>query len=220
MSDQEELSDDEIEKKRKARVFCFVDDAEIAGFDRAYMAMMNELRKRRTSMYIDENNVLQYIHGANWVRAGRDEDDGPAMQTLSTEWTVPFKALADNDLALIEDGLNKTVEALSAQFARSIYSVVGAAAEKVGNVVSRSETGSNAQSFLEMLKKIEFGVDRDGNVSLPQMHVGPDMGEKLLEELKAQPPEFSEEVERVKAERTQLALQKEAERKAKFKAGP
>ncbi len=100
---------------------------------------------------------------------------------------------------------------------RHIYSVVGAAAEKVGNVVSNSETGSSAQSFLQMLKKIEFSVDREGNVSLPQMHVGPDMGKKLLEELSAQPPEFSEEVERVKAERTELALHKEAERKSKFK---
>lgn len=218
MSDQEGLCQDELEKKRNARVFCFVDDAEIAGFDRAYMVMMNDLRKRRTDMYINEDNVLQYIHGANWVCAGRGKDNEPAMQTLSTEWAVPFKALADNDLTWIEAGLHKTVEALSAQFAHSIYSVVGAAAEKVGNVVSNKETGSNAQSFLEMLKKIEFGVDRDGNVSLPQIHVGPDMGEKLLEELKAQPPEFSEEVERVKAERTELALQKEAERKAKFKA--
>jgi hypothetical protein len=217
MSDQKELSEEEIEKKRKARVFCFVDDEEIAGFDHAYLVMMNDLRKRQTSIYFDDSNVLHYIHGANWVRAGRD-DAGPAMQTLSTEWSIPFKALADNDLTLIEAGLHQTVEALSAQFAHSIYSVVGAAAEKVGNVVSNKDTGSNAQSFLEMLKKIEFGVDRDGNVSLPQMHVGPDMGEKLLEELKAQPPEFSEEVERVKAERTKLALQKEAERKAKFKA--
>jgi hypothetical protein len=218
VDDHEEPSHEKIEKRRKARVFCFVDNAESAGFDRAYISMMNDLRKCQTSMYISENNVLQYIHGANWVRAGRDKDDAPAMQTLSTEWTIPLKALADNDLALIEAGLYKVVEELSGQFARSIYSVVGAAAEKVGNIVSNEETGSNAQSFIEMLKKIEFGVDRDGNVSLPQMHVGPEMGEKLLAELMAQPPEFGEEVERVKAERTALALQKEAERKAKFKA--
>ena len=106
---------------------------------------------------------------------------------------------------------------MSGQFARSIYSVVGAAAERVGNVVSNKETGSTAQSFLAMLKKIEFGVDRDGNVSLPQVHVGPDMAEKMINELQSQPPEFGEEVERVKAQRSEQALQKEAERKAKFK---
>lgn len=218
MNDQEELSDDEIEKKHKARVFCFVDETEIAEFDRSYLAMINDLRKQRTSIYIDDNNVLHYIHGAKWVHVGRDEEDGPSLHTLSTEWTIPFRALADNDLTLLETCLIKTVDALCAQFAHSIYSIVGAAAEKIGNVVSTNETGSNAQSFLEMLKRIEFGVDRNGNVSLPQLHVGPEMADKLLAELKAQPPEFGEEVERVKAERTELALRKEAERKAKFKA--
>ncbi|WP_334655834.1 hypothetical protein [Sphingomonas panaciterrae] len=218
MDDHEELNQEKIEKMRASRVFCFVDDAQINGFDRAYMVMMNELRKRQTEMFIDENNVLQYIHGGNWVRPGHDDDDAPAMQTLSSEWTIPFVALADNDLTLIEAGLSKNVEELSGQFIRSIYSVVGAAAEKVGNIVSNKDTGSSAQSLLEMLRKIEFGVDRDGKVSFPQIHVGPDMGEKLLAELEAQPPEFGEEVERVKAERMALALQKEAERKAKFKA--
>jgi hypothetical protein len=68
-----------------------------------------------------------------------------------------------------------------------------------------------------MLKKVEFGVDREGNVCLPEMHVAPDMAEKIVNELKSQPPEYSAEVERLKAERSEQALQKEAERKAKFK---
>jgi hypothetical protein len=217
MSDPIEVTEEEIEKRRNARVFCFVDDDKIRGFDRAYTMLMRELHKRQTSMYVNEDNILHYNHGANWIRSAREDDEGPQMQTLSTEWSIPFQSIVDNDLSLIETGLRNAVESLSAQFARSIYSVVGAAAERVGNVVSEKETGSGAQSFLEMLKKIEFGVDRDGNVSLPEMHVGPDMAEKLINELKSQPPEFGEEVERVKAERSELALQKEAERKAKFK---
>lgn len=218
MTDKIEATEEEIEKRRNARVFCFINDKEIRGFDRAYTMMMRELNKRHTSMYINENNTLHYSHGANWVRSAREDDVGPQMQTLSTEWSIPHQSIVDNDLSLIETGLRNAVESLSAQFARSIYSVVGAAAERVGNVVSDKETGSTAQSFLEMLKKIEFGVDREGNVSLPQVHVGPDMAEKFVNELKSQPPEFSEEVERVKAQRSELALQKEAERKAKFKA--
>jgi hypothetical protein len=217
MSDLVEITAEEIEKRRNARVFCFVDDEEIQGFDRAYRLMLRELHKRQTSMYMNEDNILHYSHGANWVRSAREDDEGPKMQTLSTEWSIPHQSIVDNDLSLITSSLQNAAESLSAQFSRSIYSVVGAAAERVGNVVSNKETGSTAQSFLEMLKKIEFGVDREGNVSLPQMHVGPDMAEKLINELKSQPPEFSEEVERVKAERSELALQKEAERKAKFK---
>lgn len=207
-----------LEKRVSSRVCCFVDDDEIHGFDNAYMRMMRELHKRQTSMYIKEDNVLHYQHGANWIRSAREGHEGPQMQTFSTEWSMPFQSIVDHDLSLIESGLWNAVNELSAQFAESIYHVVGAAAERVGNVVSNTETGSTAKSFLEMLKRIEFGVDRDGNVSLPEMHVGSNMAEKLINELKSQPPEFSEEVERVKAERSNLALQKEAERKAKFRA--
>jgi hypothetical protein len=217
MSDPVEVTEEEIEKRRNARIFCFVDNEEIQGFDRTYTMMMRKLHKRQTSMYMEEGNILYYNHGTNWIRSAREDDDGPQMQALSTEWSISFQSIVDNDLSLIETGLRNAVDSLSAQFARSIYSVVGAAAERVGNVVSDKETGSTARSFLEMLKKIEFGVDREGNVSLPAMHVGPEMAEKLMNELKSQPPEFSEEVERVKAERSELAIQKEAERKAKFK---
>lgn len=192
MSDQVEVTEEEIEKRRNARVFCFVDDEEIQGFDGAYALMMRELHKRQTSMYMNEDNILHYRHGANWIRSARKDDAGPQMQTLSTEWSIPHQSIVDNDLKLIETGLRNAVESLSAQFARNIYSVVGAAAERVGNVVSNKETGSTAQSFLEMLKKIEFRVDKEGNVSLPQIHVGSDMAEKLMNELKSQPIEFSE----------------------------
>jgi hypothetical protein len=218
VTDPNDISDDEIQKRRNARVLCFVDENEIEAFDRAYVTMMRELHKRRISMYVNEDNVLHYSHGANWIRSAREDDEGLQMETLSTEWSTPHQSILENDLSLITTSLRDAVESLSAQFARSIYGVVDAAAERVGNIVSDLETGSTAKSFLEMLKKIEFGVDRDGNVSLPSMHVGPGMAEKLLNELESQPPEFSEEVERIKAERTELALKKEAERKAKFKA--
>ena len=71
--------------------------------------------------------------------------------------------------------------------------------------------------MLEMFRKLELGVDRDGNVSMPQIHVGPELYARLPEEMSKVPPELSAEIERVKAEKIKEALDREAERKGKFK---
>ena len=136
---------------------------------------------------------------------------------MSAEWTIPFKDIADNDLSLIARSILPLNEEIERQFARNMYGLVGAAAEKVGNVVDAKASGSIAASMLEMLRKIEFGVSRDGTVSMPQIHVGPDMAERIAKELKNVPPEIEAEFKEVKAKKVEDALDREAERKAKFK---
>jgi len=139
------------------------------------------------------------------------------MQTISAEWLIPNKDIAENDLSVIERCVMPVSESMQRQFAENMYNFVGAAAESVGNVVDAREQGSIAQGLMAMWRKIEFGVDRDGTVSMPQMHVGPQMYERILTDLHEQPPEFSIEVEEIKAEKIKAALAREAERKAKFK---
>jgi hypothetical protein len=217
MVDQIELSEEEIEKRRNARVFCFVDDEIVHGFERAQMKMLNELNKLRTSIYINDNNALAYSHGSKWVHTAQEGETEAQLQTFSAELIIPNQSIVENDLGLISRVLVTISESMSNQLATSILSVVGAAAEQAGNVVSDKETGSTAQSFLEALRMIEFGVDKEGNVSLPQWIVGPDMADKLVNELQSQPPEYLEEVKQLTAERSELALRKEAERKSKFR---
>jgi hypothetical protein len=80
------------------------------------------------------------------------------MHTISAEWTIPFKDIADNDLNLIARTILPMNDEMEKQFAINMYAVVGAAAEKVGNVVSARAAGSFSQSMLEMFKKIELGA--------------------------------------------------------------
>ena len=71
--------------------------------------------------------------------------------------------------------------------------------------------------MLEMFRKIEIDVDRDGNVSMPQIHVGSDMYERVTTEMQNVPTELAAEFEQVKAEKIRLAHEREVARKAKFK---
>lgn len=178
---------------------------------------MAKLQEKSRRTFVSEHNVLRMNHGSNWVHSARDPEPDTSMHTISAEWTIPFKDIAENDLGLIGRTILPISEEMEKQFAQNMYGVVGAAAQKVGNVVDAKTTGSFGHSMLEMFRKLELGVDRDGNVSMPQMHVGPDLYARLPEEMSKVPLEINAEIERVKAEKIQDALDREAERKAKFK---
>ncbi|WEK01291.1 MAG: hypothetical protein P0Y59_06290 [Candidatus Sphingomonas phytovorans] len=199
------------------RIFCFERDEDDRAFETSVTALMGRMQEQSRQMFINEHNVLRMNHGANWVHSARDAEPDTTMHSISAEWTIPFAGIAENDLNLIAQTILPVNEEMERQFAQNIYGVMGAAAEKVGNVVDAKEAGSFALSMLEMFRKIEFGVDRDGNVSMPQIHVGPGMYERIVSEMQDVPPELSAEIERVKAEKIQLALDREVERKAKFK---
>ena len=203
--------------KTDPRIFCFERDEDDHAFDASVTALMRTMQDQSRKMFIHEHNVHRMNHGANWVHSAREAEPDTTMHSISAEWTIPFAGIAENDLNLIAQTVRPINEEMERQFVQNIYGVIGSAAAKIGNIVDAKESGSFALSMLEMFRKIEFGVDRDGNVSMPQIHVAPGMYERIVNEMQDVPPDLSEEIERVKAEKVQLALDREIERKAKFK---
>lgn len=199
------------------RFRCFERPDEAAAVEMSVAKLLGKLQMQSQAMFVDEENILRMNHGAGWIHSAREEDPDTTMHHISAEWVIPFKDLADNDLGLIARSILPISEGMQRQFAENMYGVVGAAAEKVGNVVDARAAGSFPQSMLEMMKKIELGVDRDGNVSMPQTHVSAETFERMKSEFENVSPELEAEFERVKAEKVQAALHKEAERKARFK---
>ena len=187
-------------------------------FETSFASLLSKMQANSRQMFVSKQNVLRINHGGTWVHAARDPEPDTSMHSISTEWTIPFKDIADNDLSLIARTVLPINEEMEKQFALNMYGVVAAGAEKVGNVVDAKAEGSFAKSMLEMFRKIELGVDRNGEISMPQIHVGPGMAEKIAKELESVPPEIEAEIERVKAEKIQQARDREATRKAKFKS--
>jgi len=111
-------------------------------------------------------NKLRLHHGKSW---GQNRDGGPGSQGVlkqtSTETTLTFESIVRNDLTALRDFVTTLPEAVSSAVQKDMYATVSAAADSVGNVVSQREAGSPAKAFLEMLKKIEFGVNARGEVT-------------------------------------------------------
>lgn len=204
-------------KSDDPRIHCFERPADDETFERSVTALIAKLQETSRKTFVSEDNVLRMNHGINWVHSARNPEPDTSMHTISSEWSIPFKDIAENDLGLIGRTMLPISEEMDKQFAKNMYGVIGAAAQRVGNVVDAKTAGSFGVSMLEMFRKLELGVDRDGNVSMPQIHVGPALYARLPEEMSKVPPEINAEIKRVKAEKIQDALDREAERKAKFK---
>jgi hypothetical protein len=162
-------------------------------------------------------NRMQLTHGQSWSTGPKDIDKPSQMKSVSSEVSLLFAALANNDMSAMRDGLAQISEQMVGSIHTDLYSLVSEVSEATGSVVSKSAEGSYATAFLAALKQIDFGVDRAGKVTLPAVHAPPTSAEKMLAELNAQGPEFRAEVERITAEKTEAALARERERLGKYK---
>ena len=199
------------------RIFCFEGNADQREFEASVTSLIARLQDRSRKMFVSEHNVLRMNHGSSWLHSAREPEPDTTMHTISAETVIPFKGIAENDLGLIAETILPISEEMERQFTQNMYGLIGAGAEKVGNVVDAKQAGSFPLSMLEMFRKIEIDVDRDGNVSMPQIHVGSDMYERVTTEMQNVPTELAAEFEQVKAEKIRLAHEREVARKAKFK---
>jgi hypothetical protein len=179
--------------------------------------MAKHIRVSLSHLIAPENN-LQLNHGHRW-EYGREDGSGHqgTLKEVSAKHTLPFASIASNDLTTLSAFIESLTEAMIGGISRSAYETVGAVADRVGNTVSGTEAGSPARAFLEALKKVEFGVGSDGRVTLPALHAHPDLAEKMLADLDAQGPEFRQEVERIKQQKTAAALEAERSRRQRYK---
>lgn len=208
----------DIPENEKNATWAFFDfEEESKAFNASLVQKIRDEQREFVRNHISDENMQRFRHGTAWTYRA-DEDVGAGqLQTISSGWTVRFEDIIDGDLSIIKANITSVAEDMRDQFLRMMYSTISETCDRVGNVVDGRQAGSMAASFVEMLRKIELSVGRDGQVHMPEIHVSPETGERMMKELQAQPPEFEAEVERIKAEKFAAAHERERLRKSKFK---
>jgi hypothetical protein len=179
--------------------------------------LRNSLREIRNAI-VPSENVFTYSHGTKWRTdhsASPEAINDEEMIVHSSEGELPFERIVNNDLYAIVEVERQLVASLDSQFKRSMYQMINETTEQTGNVI-RTDGPFDPEHFIQMLEKIEFGVDRNGEVSLPEIHAGPEIAQKMFDALSSQGPEFGERVNEIKRRKGEEALRKEADRKSKF----
>ena len=183
------------------------------------LALVGAVRER-TDMLIgnvlSQDNIQTFYHGEGWIDQGDDSPRG-TFELSQVEHLIKAEDIANFKLSVLLNFIEAIAQGLFKNMMQVLYARVNEAVESTGNVVSAAEAGSTAAAFLEMLRKLEFGVDKEGKVSLPQIHLHPNNAAKFEEELKNQGRAFHLEAEVIKSEKIADALRREQQRLAKFK---
>jgi hypothetical protein len=191
-------------------------DAGVDAFINAFTSAMRQFQKRFVSNFIPPENTQRFHHGDGWRRPASAEMTAGQMKEHSAVLETSLNDILANDLGLLERSFAQISEAMQRQFAGMMYSTISEACDASGNVVDAQKEGSLPDSFMAMLEKIEFGVDKHGNVHMPQIHAAPEIADRMMTELGAAPPEFGERVEQLKQKKILEATEREAARRAKF----
>lgn len=189
------------------------------GFVKAQTTWLAERHARSHDRIMSPENTLRFRHGGAFLNPARGEGRANQMEEHSVVSQVRFEDLLHHNLDAWAGGLIELSDAMQKSFMGMFIRTMDQVTERTGNAVNVIEAGSFPQAFLDVLRKIEFGVDRNGKVTLPTMMVHPDVADKQIAALEAQSQEFEEEVERIITEKSELALRSEAERRARFKVG-
>lgn len=204
-------------KERQIIPFRFT--SKISEFDAEMLEDIGSSLQEQRKAILPSENVFKYTHGKKWrtiIAENNDQDDDGQMQTHSSEIQIPVQEVVDNDLGSLVRYRNSIVSGLIKDLMQSIYQAVNDSTEKTGNVIGAKSGSFTAEHFVEMLEKIEFGVDRDGNVSLPEIHASPELVKKMLQVLSVQGSEFEKRVQEITQRKSEAALARENDRKSKF----
>ena len=210
----------DAEAAQRNRPYFLERDRDVEAFEASVFDIILALRDKFVKETIPPENIHPLKHG----RSSNFRPDAPTEHTqtfaISAEMAVRYSDLVNNDLSILPKTIEDTVESFRDQFMRMIYSTVAETCDKSGNVVDARQTGSLAASFMELMEKIEVSVGPDGKVSMPEFHASPEMAHKMFADLQAQPPEFAQKFEQIKAAKVDAAFEREAARKKRFKFYP
>lgn len=194
----------------------FVDPEFADKFNESLQKLLSALQQRLMAKYINPESAQRVKHGAMFSNPAAPQVYNGEIETHSMVFDISIESLATHDLTILERYFNHIQEDMEAKFARMIYGSVAKVCDQSGNVVDVKKSGSLQLAFLDMLEKIEFSVDKTGEVRLPEIHLGTDAFNEFERTMQQSTPEYHALVEDVKARKVAEALNREIERKARF----
>jgi len=168
---------------------------------------------------LDGRNMLGYKHGKQWRWGNnRDADQTSAMQSISAEYSVHQDEIVNHNTHIIQDYVSRLSEQLFGAFMKGLYEMVEQSAKEIGTSINANDYGGDfVKGFLEVMQRIEFGVDRYGRATPPELHVGISAGNKIIQELQRQSLEDQRHFEETKKRKETAATAREADRISRYR---
>lgn len=173
------------------------------------------LLKLRQESLIDPNNIQYFQHGTTWQsHHSFDPDQISEMRSYEDSINISLEDIILGKTQIIQNKLEELTNNMSNSFSKSFFTTISDTCGTHGNVV---ETANGlAETLIEMLEKLEFGVNREGQVSLPQILGGLGLIERISQDEEINTKEYQARIETIIQKKSLEALERERLRKAKF----
>jgi hypothetical protein len=114
-------------------------------------------------------------------RIGRESGVFEDSETWSLHATFELtpEELETMTLEKILVRLNSMAKDLAGQMAKNFYGAMRRTTEKTGQVVDGSHREISADIIMEMFDKLDFDFDRNGQPLMPELHIPPNLENKL-----------------------------------------
>ena len=196
-------------------------DANVAEreFLKAEMRYLAEVQNQLVLQHVSAGNIHRFTHGGAWIHPTLDDTAPSQMEHHVSEIAIRLDDVRTNNLEAWLQSHDRQIQQRLGSFEKSFIEKLEQSTASSGNTVDAADHASRAEAYLAMLRKIEYGVDRNGEVSEPQSLSSPEGAARWREELSKQPESFHQELAAVKRQKHEEALEKDRQRKARFRGG-
>ena len=195
----------------------FIDPRGGRQFSEKFRSTVAEIVRDRGEELIPAENHQRFYHGRSWTMT---REDGTQVRTNIQGHTargeLGFTEIIQCQFSALPKLINSIATAMSDTIEKSLYIRVAEDAAAVGNTASALGRPT-PEVLLEMIRKIEFSVDRTGKISVPSIHTSPENAKRLSEEIAMAGPAFEAEMNQLMHEKEAEAIERENTRLARFK---
>lgn len=195
------------------RLVCFSDSKLAEAINESATQLMVAMVRER--QLVPAENEHRYSHGGVWTTAGADDVPDTTLHEMSSEWAIGYRDIVEQSLSKVLGIITRAAVQMSDEQTQMLFDKVIDACDRTGNTVDRAGKPRH-EAILESLRKIEFGVGRDGKVSGPSIYMSDGRLLDFEALIEMQPPEHRDELRRLFAIKSEQALAREAERLARF----
>ena len=189
----------------------------VSGMTAEIQSRLNALRDEM----LDPRNTLNFRHGRSWSGPVVEHADTDGEFTEhSHELLTKFEDVLNGDLGLLEREISEISENMNRSFSNTLFQKMHETTEKTGNVVHGGGNKPFPDMLIEMYEKIKLGVDRDGQISFPNLVASPSQQEKFERELAAIDDVTRKKLDAIISERVREAIGEEQVRRARFESLP
>lgn len=198
------------------KVHPFPFDAQAEVVMRAFMRATGERLDQARRQVGGGDNVQRFSHGGSWQsHHSYAPDRVDQMQTIEHETRLRLEDIMEGQLQVIERTAEEISSSMADSYAKALYQMLSNTCEESGNVIDGS-AGSLGEQMLKAIEQVEYSVDRNGQVLLPEFRMHPNLAKHLHSDPSLRDPALLSRVEEVKTLKTAQALAEEAARKSKF----